>query len=198
MKYSTSDDEPKAITDMPGSRVEAVAAKEPYFFTGIPCKRGHVAPRYTSSPICVECAKIAYAKRRTRTLQELKAAYQANPEKYRAKERAHALSDPKKYWAKHVLKNARIRADKAGVPFELTKKYLMSILPEVCPVFGTPFVYVGNGRLTPESATLDRIHPAKGYTLDNVVVISNKANTIKSAYDAVDIRKVADWLERNS
>src|SRR5689334_5463261 len=37
------------------TRAEAKAASLPRYFTGKPCKHGHVAERYTSIKICVSC-----------------------------------------------------------------------------------------------------------------------------------------------
>ena len=133
---------PVATTEMLSTREAAKAAGHTFFYTGKPCKRGHVAPRYTSSPLCANCVKENYEKRKPKTLAELKARYQANPEVFKAKERERAYRNPKRYWVKHVVKNARLRASKIGVPFDLTPEYVMSIIPDECPVFGTPFVFV--------------------------------------------------------
>jgi hypothetical protein len=42
---------------MPKSRAEAKAAGATHYFTGEPCKHGHVAPRKTKGA-CVECSKV--------------------------------------------------------------------------------------------------------------------------------------------
>jgi hypothetical protein len=42
--------------DLPKTRAEAKAAGAPLYFTGLPCKHGHVAPRKTKGA-CVECLK---------------------------------------------------------------------------------------------------------------------------------------------
>lgn len=47
---------------LPASRAEAKAAGSPRFFTGVPCKRGHIAERYTSIKSCVECARLLSAE----------------------------------------------------------------------------------------------------------------------------------------
>ena len=185
---------PVDTTEMASTRAEAKARGDTLYFTGLPCKRGHVAARYTSSPLCVECVKINYEKRKPKTLAELKAKYAADPEGFRAKERERARRDPKRYWAKHVLKNAASRAAKACVPFDLDTAYLLSIIPDECPVFGTPFVFVGNGAPCAESASLDKLIPAKGYTRGNVVVISHLANTIKQNVTAKEVARVAQWM----
>lgn len=179
---------------MAATREEAQARGDMYFFTGMPCRRGHVAARYTSSPMCVECVRANYEKRKPKTLAELKEKYRANPEEYRRKERERAYRDPKRYWVKNVLKNAQARATRVGVPFTLTPEYLLSIIPDFCPVFGTTFVFVGNGKLCAESATLDRKVPAIGYVPGNVVVISNLANSIKHNASAKEVARVAQWM----
>lgn len=42
---------------MPASRADAKRLGSPLYFTGVPCVRGHVAPRYTSYGICKECGR---------------------------------------------------------------------------------------------------------------------------------------------
>lgn len=39
----------------------AIKAGEEFYFTGIPCKRGHIAKRRTSNMVCIECEKARYA-----------------------------------------------------------------------------------------------------------------------------------------
>lgn len=46
-----------ADTELPSSRPEALAIGAPYYFTGKPCKHGHIAKRETKGN-CVECRRI--------------------------------------------------------------------------------------------------------------------------------------------
>ena len=46
---------------LPKSRAEAKATGAKYYFTGEPCKHGHVAPRKTKGA-CVECLKVEWEK----------------------------------------------------------------------------------------------------------------------------------------
>lgn len=48
-------------TNLPKTRAEAKAAGAKYYFTGEPCKHGHVAPRKTKGA-CVECLKVEWAQ----------------------------------------------------------------------------------------------------------------------------------------
>jgi hypothetical protein len=54
----------------------------------------------------------------------------------------------------------------------------------------------GDGRQHANSPNLDRLDPAKGYVPGNVAVISQKANRIKTDACSSEIRRVADWLEK--
>jgi len=58
--------------NLPKTRKEAQAFGAKYYFTGEPCKHGHVAPRKTKGA-CVECLKVEWAQ-----AQEKRANYFAN------------------------------------------------------------------------------------------------------------------------
>ncbi len=103
-----------------------------------------------------------------------------------------------------MLYAARNRAKLEGVPCTLEAGYLESIWPvdNCCPVFGEEFKvnkkrvrgHAGPNALSP---TLDKIRPELGYVPGNVVIISHRANTIKSREtDPAMLRRVADWLEK--
>ena len=47
--------------DMPKTRAEAKALGAGYYFTGEPCKHGHIAPRKTKGA-CVNCLKVEWEK----------------------------------------------------------------------------------------------------------------------------------------
>jgi hypothetical protein len=51
------------------------------------------------------------------------------------------------------------------------------------------------GEATPHSATVDRIWPARGYVRGNIIVISHRANTLKSDATPTELRAVAKWAE---
>ena len=45
------------LCDLPASREEAIEGGELFFYTGLPCRHGHLAKRYTSSGQCTECQR---------------------------------------------------------------------------------------------------------------------------------------------
>jgi len=48
-------------TNLPKTRAEAKATGATHYFTGEPCKHGHIAPRKTKGA-CVECLKVEWGK----------------------------------------------------------------------------------------------------------------------------------------
>lgn len=182
------------------NRYQAKEASFTRYFTGKPCKNGHLAERYVNNGSCVACVadrvKVKYAagwrqnySNRAAINRNWNASDKARQAKARWKDR-----DPKRAWAVYAVGAAKIRARLKGIPFDITSEYIREITPDHCPVFGTPFAFTGNGSMLPHSASLDRLDPSNGYVQGNVAVISVKANSIKSAYSSCDIQKVANWL----
>lgn len=90
--------------------------------------------------------------------------------------------------AKRILDRVKGRASRKGIPFSLELEDI--VIPEVCPVFGVPFIY-GDHEWT---YSLDRIKPELGYVKGNVIVISNKANMLKGAGTTEEIGKLHTFL----
>lgn len=141
---------------------------------------------------------------RERQKMNARAKRAANPEKYseikkrsddrhREKRRASSLQFKHKYWPKYILGHARRRAELAGIPFDLKPEDI--ICPEFCPVLGIP-LFLTDGRKTDNSPSLDRIRSDLGYTKSNVRVISFRANRIKNNSRPEELRRIADWVEK--
>jgi hypothetical protein len=90
---------------------------------------------------------------------------------------------------KVMLQGARSRAKVKGLPFDLT--YEDFEIPAYCPILGMELI--SRRRLQDCSPSLDRIDNSKGYVKGNVIVVSLKANRIKSNATVEEIRKVADF-----
>ena len=131
----------------PKNRSEAKAVKAKYYFTGLPCKYGHVALRKTKG-VCVECMKAesngAYKRRkeyfveynRTKGVENKKRYYQANREKVIQRALTRAVEVKRKYrksWKEanpDVVKaatNDRRRRHKNATPKWLTKEQKVEI-----------------------------------------------------------------------
>lgn len=88
---------------------------------------------------------------------------------------------PQKFWKgtleERICLTAQKRAKRKEVDFDLTPEDI--IVPKKCPVLGITLIE-GNNRTSDSSPTLDRIDSNKGYTKDNVWVISHRANQLKA------------------
>lgn len=114
--------------------------------------------------------------------------------------RAYEIANPVKRWSAVATCGARYRAKRAGIPFAITARYMRSLWTEFCPVLGLRLAYEGDGRVGPKDASpsVDRVIPELGYVPGNVVVISNRANVIKSFGTAEEHRLIADWMDEHN
>jgi hypothetical protein len=82
----------------PLSRPEAIASGSRWYFTGKPCKRGHIAKRQTNNKGCSECQKAAYARWESKNLATRSAEKcrrrAANPERSNEIQRNSRLRNP--------------------------------------------------------------------------------------------------------
>jgi hypothetical protein len=77
------------------------------------------------------------------------------------------------------LSTTKSAAKKKNLPFNLTREDI--VIPELCPVFGTPMT-CGGGKTSDRNsvASVDKIIPRLGYVRGNIVIVSFKANRMKS------------------
>ena len=101
--------------------------------------------------ICQKCSKALVEKeRRERTW------------KYRAK--------------KIMIDNAKSRARRTGIEFDITEDDFE--IPDICPVLKIKLKRTSKNDFT-TSPSIDRIDNTKGYTKDNIMIISRRANILK-------------------
>jgi len=94
-------------------------------------------------------------------------------------------------WKMHQRAKSRCRTN--GREFDLTVEDV--IIPEVCPVFGFPLVaHTGRSGAYKDSPSLDRVDNSKGYTRDNIQVVSQLANAMKADASIRELRLFASWI----
>lgn len=121
--------------------------------------------------------------------------WEANNPLYREINKEVFAERTKRYWRenKHrmipqsLLRAARRRAKTFGLEFTITARDI--IVPSECPLLGTELV-LGEGKQGPNSPSLDRINNSRGYTPDNIWVISQRANTCKGNLSADEIIQI--------
>jgi hypothetical protein len=91
-----------------------------------------------------------------------------------------------------MWQRAKNRSRLSGLEFDITVGDID--IPDECPVMGLPLMpHVGSPGGRPNSPSLDRIDSRKGYTKDNIQVISHLANQMKSSATPQQMLKFADW-----
>lgn len=89
-----------------------------------------------------------------------------------------------------IFKGAKARALKNNLEFSITIDDI--VIPEFCPYLGIRlFVGTYADRRRGHAPTLDRIDNSKGYTKDNIEVISDLANRMKQNASADILIKFA-------
>ena len=91
-----------------------------------------------------------------------------------------------------MLSDARKRAKKKNLEFDLVIEDLT--VPDFCPILGIP-LFVAGGKRTDNSPSLDRIDNSKGYTRDNVFVISFRANALKNDATLDELKSIVKYME---
>lgn len=95
--------------NLPKTRAEAKAAGAQHYFTGEPCKYGHVAPRKTKGA-CVECLKVEWSKG-----NETRAEY------FRQYNRREEVKSRKNEW--YLENHDKVKQAAATRPVEIKRQY---------------------------------------------------------------------------
>lgn len=82
---------------------------------------------------------------------------------------------------------AKNRATKANREFTITKEDI--VIPKICPVLNVPMK-----KGTIYAPSIDRMNSDKGYTPDNIRVISKRANTLKNNATLSELEMIIDYV----
>jgi hypothetical protein len=107
----------------------------------------------------------------------------------RGRPRTTSLKPKSLRW--RLFHSAKFRAKKRGILFDLRGENIPQV-PRRCPILDI-VIRPGKGKATPNSPSLDRIIPELGYTVGNVQIISNRANTLKSNSTRDELLALATW-----
>ena len=92
--------------------------------------------------------------------------------------------------AKALFKSAKYGAKKRGIEFAITVDDIQ--IPDRCPIFGFKMEFGGKRSTSP---SIDRIDNSKGYVPGNIVVVSVKANHVKSDCTLAELHKLVDFYD---
>lgn len=82
-----------------------------------------------------------------------------------------------------IYHRAMHRAKVKGLPFNLELEDI--VIPEYCPIFRTKM----------DTPSIDQIKPAKGYTKDNIQIVSNRANVLKNNATIEELELILQHLK---
>lgn len=96
---------------------------------------------------------------------------------------------------KLLWSNLRASAKARGIPFDLKPTDIDEIgIPVTCPVLGIP-LFFHRGKVQDDSISFDRIDSSKGYTKDNIVVVSYRVNKIKNNATLDELMKIVAYYK---
>jgi hypothetical protein len=88
--------------------------------------------------------------------------------------------------------NAKRRATENGREFDIEVEDIN--IPDVCPVLNIKLVS-SSGAPTDASPSLDRIDPSRGYTRDNIQVVSYRLNRLKNSFSIEEMEAVLKYMK---
>lgn len=102
---------------------------------------------------------------------------------------SHGLSKTAKY---RLFNSVKGRAKLTNLEFDLEMNDL--VIPDTCPVLGIP-IFHGAGTHCSNSPSLDRFDNSKGYTKNNVRVISRRANCLKNDATIEELEAIIRYMK---
>jgi len=100
----------------------------------------------------------------------------------------------KYYTHEHKMwRKCKGHAKERGIFFDINFEDI--IIPEYCPIFTDLKLEINKGHPRPNSPSIDRFDSSKGYTKDNISVISYRANAIKNDASLEELKALVSWLE---
>lgn len=91
--------------------------------------------------------------------------------------------------------SAKNRAKKAGLEFSITREDV--VVPDICPILGVGIIPM-SPRKYGLGASIDRLNSSKGYTKDNIIVCSLRANMLKSNGTIEEFKKIVTFLSEKT
>lgn len=97
---------------------------------------------------------------------------------------------------KTIYNRLKASAKKRGIEFTLTLGDLHALAwPISCPVLGIGLRF-NRGKAEDNSYSIDRVDNTKGYSIDNIVVVSLKANKLKNVASADELERLSSFYKK--
>lgn len=137
-----------------------------------------------------------YFKRASeKAYEKRKALLEQNPELKRIDQERSKISSMKRRHnnpERVLLYEARKRAKKKNIECSINIEDIF--IPDFCPVLKIPIIF-GRGKRLDNSPSIDRIDNTKGYTKENICVISFRANALKNNATIEELMAIVNYME---
>lgn len=160
------------------TRKEAKAQGLGKYFTGKPCKNGHVAERYTLTGYCCTCSSNKQRRK-----------FESNPEAYREKRRKWRRENPEKEQAMRDRQAARRRAITASKPLSPRRQAIKDGNQTYMPTKPCPHGHMAERSIKDASCPVCRVERAKFYKEAN----KDRIAAQRKKYLAKNPGKVLEW-----
>ena len=168
------------------------------------CEKERYRRVYKHNVAYIEKRKIYSKHYRIKNPEKIKELYKQSKDKYnKSRKERYRAGQPaerealKKWYREHtqsrIWSSAKKRARVLQIPFNLTKEDIL--IPERCPILDI-YLVTNDNHAGDSSPSIDRINPALGYVKGNIVIISHKANTMKSNATIEEIEKLLNFYKR--
>lgn len=132
-----------------------------------------------------------------KSIDEFNTRGRNNPHLYHSQCKECSRKRTRRYREKNVntrlWSSAKMRAKTLTLPFNIEVSDV--VVPDFCPVLGMPIDPTYNRR-SDNSPSVDRVVPSLGYVKGNVVVISWRANRLKSDASVDELRRIASFYDQ--
>jgi len=96
---------------------------------------------------------------------------------------------------KQLYNQVKASAKRRGIHCDIDVVDLGNLsFPITCPILGMPLTF-NTGKPKDNSYSLDRIDSNLGYTADNIIVVSYRANVLKSNAELWELVAIADYYK---
>ena len=94
---------------------------------------------------------------------------------------------------RQLFSHLKSSAKRRNISFELNQVEFYNItIPLRCPILGTVLVF-NTGTVGDDSVSFDRKDSSKGYSFDNIVVVCNRVNRLKSDASIEELNKITEY-----
>lgn len=152
-----------------------------------------------ATPVTVKSSQRRTPEQLKRHREYMRVCRQKDPEKFKARQRAFYTRPENKEKRRRYDKLRRIerlvaeakkRAKKKGLDFTIVARDV--VIPLFCPALDIPIIWGGP---RPNWPSIDRLDNSRGYTPDNIRVISFRANNLKGDASADEAVKIALYMK---